>query len=346
MSDTQQAQGRGDGGGSPPGNFLGPAEIAAAVAWNNSHFAGAYRAELLGFLRGAAAGAGEPFGQDDVQQVARYQDDAGLATDGMLGAHTMAVLLDSGLAFSRQPAVSADAVTLQFYPGEFEDLSAWQQEIDRVVGQGGTYSQVRFPAGSGRIYVQVGQNLVGKYTARGGPPATVPDGGGHTADPTAAGTYTLGKGHPVVTPNWPFSQIAWGTQIRQVGQDYQYLADSGDWHYATGPQSDLTVPLPASAFAPLFQGKLDGGIRQWTLNDFGPLGWNLVGTADYVHTTPDSEAAAAAGRPVVLPASHGCIHVIPGERDDMMARGYLQKGVKIVVKGYDEHLYPSSSGKG
>lgn len=84
-------------------------------------------------------------------------------------------------------------------------------------------------------------------------------------------------------------------------------------------------------------------MTSWLANDFGPWAWNLqrrLGggklerSAMFVHTTPQNERETAAGAEVVLTNSHGCIHVRPRDRDEMMELGYLQAGVAFVVKPY------------
>lgn len=57
------------------------------------------------------------------------------------------------------------------------------------------------------------------------------------------------------------------------------------------------------------------------------------------HTTSDDEAAtAAAGIPVTLSQSHGCIHLKPKDIDDMIAKGYFKGGNKVVVHAYSEKI--------
>jgi hypothetical protein len=301
------------------------------------------RAQIIGFLRGAVADRTAVFSQADAQRVAHFQEHAGAAVDGLIGASTMAVLLHSGLRFSHLPAVEASAVLISFYPGEFEDLEAWQQRVDQAIANGGGYRDVQAPPGSGRLYIQVGGRVIATYTARGGPPINMADGSDHTAGPTAHGVYTLGPGHPIVTSSWPYSQIPWGAEIRQVGDDFQYRPEgAAEWCWASGPSCTLQTPLDTDDFTDLEQVVREGQTcLVWNKNDFGRIGWRLQGTADFVHTTPDTEMAAAQQQKVVLAPSHGCIHVIPGERDEMTARGYLQGGVKIDVKAYHEHLLPA-----
>lgn len=80
----------------------------------------------------------------------------------------------------------------------------------------------------------------------------------------------------------------------------------------------------------------------WEMNDFGNWAWNMMASSSrglsrtdlYVHTTPQNEQATAANQPFQLTQSHGCVHIRPRDRDEMMTLGYLQKGVRFVVKKY------------
>ena len=38
--------------------------------------------------------------------------------------------------------------------------------------------------------------------------------------------------------------------------------------------------------------------------------------------------------------SHGCVHIDPRERDEMMKSGYLGMNILFVVRRWDEHLLP------
>jgi hypothetical protein len=78
----------------------------------------------------------------------------------------------------------------------------------------------------------------------------------------------------------------------------------------------------------------------WELNDFGRWGWNLLHhgrrTPYFIHTTSDDEAFAKAGRAIDLVNSHGCVHVIPAERNRMISAGYLKQGMDFEVRPYSE----------
>jgi len=69
--------------------------------------------------------------------------------------------------------------------------------------------------------------------------------------------------------------------------------------------------------------------EQWNLNDFGPLAFQVGDTDEFIHTQPRAEAGGALAGP-----SHGCIHIVPADRDDMVGHGCLQGGVTLRVRGY------------
>ncbi len=82
----------------------------------------------------------------------------------------------------------------------------------------------------------------------------------------------------------------------------------------------------------------DALISSWNKNDFGNWSWNLKRgghrSAYYIHTTPDDEAATAAGRAFDLDQSHGCVHVRPLDRDEMIDSGALKAGFEVEVEAY------------
>ena len=88
------------------------------------------------------------------------------------------------------------------------------------------------------------------------------------------------------------------------------------------------------------KGDLLDKYKVWLKNDFGVWSWRLhdLGSTHrnsyFIHTTPDNEVADAAGQAFFLGQSHGCIHVRPKDRDEMMKRGYLRPGIRVDVKRY------------
>jgi len=136
--------------------------------------------------------------------------------------------------------------------------------------------------------VKVKGNIVDVVNARGGPAVTVKDFGGHTADPTTAGTWTLGTGKSVVTASWDNRQIPWGAEVRKRADgEWEFKdPDTSKWKIATGSKSQLAKPLNVSAFETENKGR---DTRR--INDFGEMGWRIQGTdGQFIHTSPGDEA--------------------------------------------------------
>jgi len=234
--------------------------------------------------------------------------------------------------------VGHTGVRLVFFPGERtfvrNKANIWQGTI-YVIGGGGE-----------------------SMTAAGGPPVGYNDRGGHTAEPTPPGHYVLGPRIHVTTASWPSSVIPWGAALRINGDnEVEYESAPGKWRLATGPKGDVVQAQNsfnqrdkknvkfADVIADVRQRFIDSTTNQlwsttWEQNDFGRWGWNLLlnghGTPYYVHTTPDDENASAQGKAVFLSNSHGCIHLVPSERDRLMSAGYLKQGVPFEVRPYTE----------
>lgn len=105
------------------------------------------------------------------------------------------------------------------------------------------------------------------------------------------------------------------------------------------------APLTAADKAAIEKGAHDALLddtgalpAEYTKNDFGNWAFDLTQgghrSAYYIHTTPEDEATTASGGDPDLANSHGCVHIKPADRADMMAHGYLQGGVKLTVKKY------------
>ena len=325
---------------------FGAATLREAASLDNGAWKGEQRRELLAYLRGDVVAGDARFTETDAFSVAQIQAGTGAAVNGVLTDETMAVLLATGFQFTAHKA-RAHEVKLEFYPGEIEDLDAWNREIEeKVMKQGGGFDEVNAPDGEGTIYVYVGSSLVASYRARGGPPSPIDDDGEHVAVPTAPGVYKLGAGHPHVSSNWYYSQIPWGAEIRKNEDGYEYRsAGQTRWSWATiRPARTLKDPFDAEDFEDLPEVTKDGATTWiWNKNDFGPIAWNLGPSDLYVHTTPHTEAQHAEtghGVPSSLGVSHGCVHIDPSERDEMVKRGYLAKNIVFVVRPWDDHLLP------
>jgi hypothetical protein len=222
-------------------------------------------------------------------------------------------------------------------------------------------------------YVVLGHIYVGHDAyeiAAGPPPGHESKGeGGHSAGPTPAGNYWLGPRRHHTTMNWPASVVPWGAQLRFDSKGDIEFQERGAWRHATGRRGAATEamrryfirtfkeapasmePIDKKARA-LFLDATGALLATYNRNDFGIWAWNLEykhgrKSPYYIHTTAENEAetasidsAAAAGREaglaVLLEMSHGCIHLIPKDRDDMMRKGYLHTGARVVVKHYRE----------
>jgi len=231
------------------------------------------------------------------------------------------------------------SVKLIFYPGE--------EHIHRTIG--GRDKLII----QGHIYVVGGEGEV--YEACGGPETHSHDRG-HTSGPTPKGKYHLGARHHHVTVNWSASCIAYGRPIRQGAVEYEYQDEKGRWHVASGPHGKVTKlrlkerrvelnrPLTQADRQEVIRGvrkmfRWNNGepMEQWWYNDFGEWAWNLPGTACYIHTTPEDEVAwHLRSANIPLENSHGCVHIHPKDREDMMRKGYLKRGAYFEVKGYSE----------
>jgi hypothetical protein len=204
----------------------------------------------------------------------------------------------------------------------------------------------------GHIYVNDGNE---KFEVAGGPRTPVRDGGGHTATRTPPGHYVLDRAEHHTTSGWPNSVVPWGARIREVDEVVQFQV--GDrWIDASGSLGKVTeayllwyhrsnrriTTAIASRYARQMFYKDGVLMSQWLLNDFGQSSWNLkkngARTAFFIHTTPEDEAMGS--RPFELTQSHGCLHIRPSDRDTMVNKGYLAKGVAVIVKRYEDRRRP------
>jgi lipoprotein-anchoring transpeptidase ErfK/SrfK len=244
-------------------------------------------------------------------------------------------------------------IELFFYP------SALGVEMLRDEMPGGTEDRPNWEFhtyGFGVLYVVSGKSILAAYQARGGPKETFRGADGHVKSPIPPGKYTLGKPEHHVTPNWSFSSIPWGAQIRQAKNGEIQFDDGSGWKFATGsddaPMTRAVRHENAKTKPPLTRAKINQIaienfdvnpdeptkviVSVWQRNDFGEWAFRLNGGSPgfFIHTTPESELADDPND-VKLDPSHGCIHMRPVDRKDAMDLGYLRKGVVIHVMAFD-----------
>ena len=214
----------------------------------------------------------------------------------------------------------------------------------------------------GTIYVigASGENMKAAGGPRGMPPGgkIVPGQGGHTQESTPPGRYILGEREHVTTRSWPASVVPWGAPLRiNSDGEVEFQGRSKHWTLATGRHGRVTSALdqytqrngkkyPLSALAAysktMFIDSKTNKLRWPTYrgNDFGLWGWNLTRngsrTGYFVHTTPVNENDYATAAMKNLDNSHGCIHLVPKERDRLMKAGLLKAGVPFEVRPYTE----------
>jgi hypothetical protein len=239
-------------------------------------------------------------------------------------------------------------VTLYLYPGETEK-------------NGVTFGKIYVVGGAGESYEITGGPPPGQGSA---------DAGGHYAGSTPRGTFVLDDQEHHMTLNWPMSSIPWGAKLEERDDGIVYYSIvEGKWVAVTGPKGTLTKASArhwdkstreereelgpsrkewVNDTSDLYDEK--GVLKStWRQNDFGEWSWNLKRngsrSAYYLHTTPDDEASFAAGKRAELTNSHGCVHLQPAERNEMMAKGYLRAGVKVIIKPYGEKGPPPADAR-
>jgi hypothetical protein len=216
--------------------------------------------------------------------------------------------------------------------------------------------RVAEPVTMGTIYVLRAGVVVDHYEVAAGPRSPFLDDGGHTGEPTPAGHYVLGQAERHTTANWPMSVVPWGAPLRQTAEGVIEYQLGSHWVEATGLRGRVTqayLQYTARSGRPVSPGVASARVRgifffdpkeqkrlrpTWDLNDFGKWSWNLLRngrrSAYYVHTTPPDEAADARHASRHLEQSHGCVHIQPRDRDEMVAKGYLRAGIPVVMMSY------------
>jgi hypothetical protein len=267
--------------------------------------------------------------------------------------------LAGAIGFGRHHHHHHGSVRLVLYPGEEPRTFVVSRKGKHIALAGTGYETT-----IGHVYVVGGRGEA--YEAVGGPPPGEkgPGGkgghtGGHTAAHTPSGLFTLGPQEHHTSLNWPFSSIPYGAKLSLGGDGLVHYFEHGVWKKANGPDgtwSKATRHFNAKSGEPavVTEGQLadfhiaaytrKGDLRpHWIMNDFGEWSWNLmrngVRTAYYVHTTPEDEYFKRAPLEddvviALLGQSHGCVHLLPRDRDEMMQRGYLKAGIHVQIMPY------------
>jgi L,D-transpeptidase catalytic domain len=189
--------------------------------------------------------------------------------------------------------------------------------------------------------------MVATFDAVGGPSKLVKaPGDRYYAGPTDAGTYRVSHCGKHSSPSYPmWSKIRWGSEIKEEGGEIMVMHDK-KWQPLKTLSPLVTRDVLMRRNEELY-GKREVP-KKWLFNDFGHMTCYFYKdrnnnkkrdkdeqlNREYFHTTPDDEAASAAGRPITLSTSHGCIHLKPDDIDEMIAKGYFKSSNKVVVHGY------------
>ncbi len=214
------------------------------------------------------------------------------------------------------------------------------------------------------IWVVDGQPSVWVQAWGGTDPIPGWDDGGMKPKKTTPGRFVIHSRAPYVTRTWDYSRIAWGTKLRleRHGLHDVLMYETGMLHPRWRPVRSAVPHFTLSSLrhdyrelygdTHLYDDDRDGIPDRWVFNDFGPwavryyrdrnhdgkLDGKEALSGEMIHTTPEDEADNSRGVRVSLGSSHGCIHVSPRGRDQMLAAGAFTTGTPLVIHGYGEQL--------
>lgn len=232
--------------------------------------------------------------------------------------------------------------------------------------------ELHFYPGAHLLVYKVDGREMARYESWGGP-RQLESSPTMDRGPTDPGHYVISVIGPYKTSTWPLSQIAWGTPLQDKGNDVWYQASGKNWRSV---QKDLGITrgqilaLMLERRTLFLQEALASGVSAadqaarvpavtvpdtWIFNDFGMRAYRytldknqdgqpdkdkhgnvLLPQGDMIHTTPDNELESGKGLPVHLVESHGCVHVMPRDRDAMERNQALKVGTRFIVHTYDE----------
>lgn len=363
--------------------------VASFQAANGLSATGSVDSRTLHKLNAALAAAGRPL--LDLNPRARIRPDAVIAVKGTgeratvramqaainklnrhFGAKETPLIEDGGFGAKTEAALAKLQERLYLPPTGIFDVSTARAMnlLLQVAGQpllsetppagGGNIKdtvELHFYPGDAeqKVYVLRGGRVLDAYAMVGGErtPRDDPHHGSVEYSPTPAGRYEVVRVDPHSSYSWPFSYVPYGSHLREVGGEIQYRDGSGQWRWATGPQSVFLGREPAPLSAAAYRDS-DGTLPPtWTRNEFGHIRALLRDArtkavqTHMIHGTPYGELAkvynqdtAALLDPAraldVLKHSHGCEHIHPKDLDEMVSKGYIRPGTIFVVHGYDE----------
>lgn len=210
--------------------------------------------------------------------------------------------------------------------------------------------ELHFYPGQHLLLVRHAGRIRARYEARGGPASPGSDPR-MAEEPTWPGIYYIHRVESYRTNTWPMSRIRWGTalQDKPVLDDVWYRLGSGAW---ASIKKDHRISRTDILRA---HQRLHGTLKipdTWIFNDFGPLAirWfrDLNGnrrldgreslSGQMFHTTPENEAEHQRRSAVQLVPSHGCIHLKPSDRDELIRMGAFSAQTAFTVYRYDERF--------
>jgi hypothetical protein len=191
--------------------------------------------------------------------------------------------------------------------------------------------------------------IVARFDGVGGPAKLHKEDDGFFAGPTDVGEYRVSHCGRHSSPSYPdWSRVRWGSAIKESSGQVMVMHE-GKWQTLKQIGTQVTREQLVKRNLELYgKNELPSA---WLFNDFGHMTCYFYRDTnhnsrfdkdseklhlEYFHTTPDDEASSAAGDPVKLQESHGCIHVKPKDIDAMINAGYFKAGNLVKVHGYKE----------
>lgn len=272
----------------------------------------------------------------------------GLLIDALAGPVPEVQRFSLGEAWDSVSEMVGDAwdSAVEWWTGEPGEESAGKTEKS---GAGDLPDGLHFFPGSLRIIFVTSGKVVGEFEAHGGPEKEQPPPANGTmpAGPTDTGEFRMAGTEAYHTPSWDWSALAWGTPLQDKGDDVWYQLKSGKYG-----SIEKDFGISRKAIIDKNQRLYDVAVvpSTWVFNDFGPVAARYYRDAngngkqdaneplegEMIHTTPADEADTAQGDPFTLDESHGCIHIRPADRDQLMKMGAFNPGVPFTVHGYGE----------